>query len=130
MERGLRRFETFELVRECLDPGRLELPSGRAWEAKDVEEVVKEVVKGSIPAADRLELELELERSRAPSCASFAMAEMCRLAAASSGVLVLPIEGHLHMRGYECISQLKSKVATGRKLKMGTMDRDVDIEGA
>lgn len=74
LERGLRRFETFELVRECLEPGRLEGV------------VVVVPVRGSIPAADRLELELELERSSAPSCASFAIAVLCRLAA-SSGVI-------------------------------------------
>lgn len=73
-ERGLRRLETFELVRECLEPGRLEGV------------VVVVPVRGSIPAADRLELELELERSSAPSCASFAIAVLCRLAA-SLGVI-------------------------------------------
>lgn len=75
LERGLRRLETLELVRECLEPGRLD----------GVVLVVAAVVKGSTPAADRLELELEVERSSAPSCASLAMAVLCRLAASSGG---------------------------------------------
>lgn len=119
LERGLRRFETLELVRECLDPGRLETPSGRAWEANGV----AEAVKGSIPAADRLELELELERSSAPSCASFAMADLCRLAA-SSGVLGAACQPGISMlklgcgRRCECAREIGRKWWQERKLEM------------
>lgn len=101
LERGLRRFETLELVRECLDPGRLEGV------------VVVVAVRGSIPAADRLELELELERSSAPSCASFAMAVLCRLAA-SSGALCAAC--HLGISRNE----RGIKWWQGRKLEMGS----------